>query len=586
MRAVALAALFASSAVVSWAEKRSVAAADRVGPSPSARKTDVDVQKRVRELIYVLRYHRASARVEEWTGAMRELVRIGSPAVPELVAELDRTERPVTLRGLAFTLRAIGDPRAVPALIRALGKKNLEAGSDYGTYVLDPELMAFMQKHQCLAGRDKSFFLYGRPINEISAALFKLTKHQEPGGLPGWTKWWAAHSSEILSETEPRSVQLPGRDRDLVEEAGTAWFGPLFPTGKHINLGPVHEVELQFDGYVNARSYIDFDTGRLFQFQQGISADDAKSNDFSKVMHRWFRQSGVDAHCNASVTGDDLQLWVIDNSRWGTLQNEIHSGRPMNPGREATTWLEPFGKDNADVRENELGTFLFITREGGRGVVQVLPRENDETYSRRIRYRMWGEKGGQVAARPVPKVRRDESDWGPERVGILRPPGRGQVFLMNLETGQRLSPPDSLVPANAPETYSFANDKKLAAWCRAQGADLGTIQTRVAGMGDPKPGGSKALALVGLDMNALTVLPSSYGEMTLPELKELFARWSARSGYGGEPWMLLLSDPLRDTYAIVTKSGTLGLLQIKAIRDEQGGIVFRYRLAKDPSGKK
>jgi hypothetical protein len=50
--------------------------------------------------------------------------------------------------------------------------------------------------------------------------------------------------------------------------------------------------------------------------------------------------------------------------------------------------------------------------------------------------------------------------------------------------------------------------------------------------------------------------------------------------------MLLLSDPLRDTYAIVTKSGTLGLLQIKAIRDEQGGIVFRYRLAKDPSGKK
>src|SRR5580704_10340990 len=128
MRAVALAALFASSGVGSWAEKRNVAAADRVGPSPSARKTDVDVQKRVRELIYVLRYHRASARVEEWTGAMRELVRIGSPAVPELVAELDRTERPVTLRGLAFTLRAIGDPRAVPSLIRAQSKKNLETG--------------------------------------------------------------------------------------------------------------------------------------------------------------------------------------------------------------------------------------------------------------------------------------------------------------------------------------------------------------------------------------------------------------------------------------------------------------------------
>jgi HEAT repeat protein len=151
MRALALAALVASSTVVSWAEERSAIADDGVGPAATANNTDVDVQKRVRELIYVLRYHRASARVEDWTGAMRELVGIGKPAVPELVAELDRTDRPVSLRGLAFTLRAIGDPRAVPSLIRALGKKNLKAGSDYGSYVLDPELMAFMQEHQCFS---------------------------------------------------------------------------------------------------------------------------------------------------------------------------------------------------------------------------------------------------------------------------------------------------------------------------------------------------------------------------------------------------------------------------------------------------
>ncbi len=72
------------------------------------------------------------SRDEEWAQTIRELAAIGKAAVPELVAELDRTDRDATLRSLAFTLRAIGDPRAVPALIRAIPKALRPAGSDCG----------------------------------------------------------------------------------------------------------------------------------------------------------------------------------------------------------------------------------------------------------------------------------------------------------------------------------------------------------------------------------------------------------------------------------------------------------------------
>jgi hypothetical protein len=81
-----------------------------------------DQTQRARELIYFFRNYRVFCRDEEWAQTIRELATIGKAAVPELVAELDRTDRDATLRSLAFCLRAIDDPRAVPALIRAIPK--------------------------------------------------------------------------------------------------------------------------------------------------------------------------------------------------------------------------------------------------------------------------------------------------------------------------------------------------------------------------------------------------------------------------------------------------------------------------------
>jgi hypothetical protein len=102
-------------------------------------------------------------------------------------------------------------------------------------------------------------------------------------------------------------------------------------------------------------------------------------------------------------------------------------------------------------------------------------------------------------------------------------------------------------------------------------------------LADVKPTASSiGFDLIGLDMTALCVLPNSYDEMTVTELKELLARWPVRES---SAYMLSVSVPRRDTYAIVTKSGTAGLLQIKPSGEHQDSIVFRYRLAKDASRK-
>jgi len=112
---------------------------------------------------------------KRWAPAIRALARIGQPAVPPLIEELDRTTEERALRSLAFTLRAIGDPRAVPALIRAIPRTLVDDRGDFGLHVDDPELLAFMQRHDVDPREGGQVFAFGRPYREIAGALHALT---------------------------------------------------------------------------------------------------------------------------------------------------------------------------------------------------------------------------------------------------------------------------------------------------------------------------------------------------------------------------------------------------------------------------
>jgi beta-lactamase regulating signal transducer with metallopeptidase domain/polyhydroxyalkanoate synthesis regulator phasin len=129
----------------------------------------------VSELIVILRNSRVGNEKKKWFAAVHRLVEIGSAAVPEMVAELRQTEKPQTQSKLALTLRAIGDPNAVPGLIDGLERSGFS--SDYGIGYPRTELDLFIQQHQM--DPTKKDLGLGRPVREITIALEKLTGHTE-----------------------------------------------------------------------------------------------------------------------------------------------------------------------------------------------------------------------------------------------------------------------------------------------------------------------------------------------------------------------------------------------------------------------
>jgi len=133
-----------------------------------------DLKRIIEEQLIVLREFKIGDR-ERWFAAVKRLIEIGPPAVPALCEEIRNAKRPKTQSVLAFVLRAIGDPRAVPALIDAL--ENSGFSSDYGVGKADTELAKFIRQYQidpvCEGIR------LGRPVREITIALERLTGHTE-----------------------------------------------------------------------------------------------------------------------------------------------------------------------------------------------------------------------------------------------------------------------------------------------------------------------------------------------------------------------------------------------------------------------
>ncbi len=117
-----------------------------------------------------------SARYQDaWLRTLKAIVDLGPEAVPELIAELDATSDEMMLRCCGFTLRAIGDRRAMPALIRAIPKTLVPASSDMGLLAEDEALAKWAQQYDVgeggampipttLAGRCARFL----PLSKIS----------------------------------------------------------------------------------------------------------------------------------------------------------------------------------------------------------------------------------------------------------------------------------------------------------------------------------------------------------------------------------------------------------------------------------
>lgn len=551
--------------------------------------------QRARELIYLFRQHRVFVRDEEWARNIRELVEIGKPAVPELVAELDRTDHNSTLRSLGFTLRAIGDKRAVAALIRAIPKTNIHGGSDCLVTIVDPELRRFMQQHQNHpVTKDEKGVACGRPVNEITTALEKLTgvPTPHPGGgkeddrRERWLAWWKIHQREYPEDAELKAVARRPKQPDLVEAAGLAKYGPLFPTGADWRLGPVREVTLESIGYLNAKAFFDFDTGRLLEHMEGWTRDSAATQ-AEPVFHyvQWLRDQGVDVRFSGQLDAYDLAAWQIDDDRWESLDQEIRAGEPLELGRETTTRFTPADNKRNEQSNNGVGTFLFTTREGGRGVMQVFPPAGEEG-PRRFQYRMFESVTTPPAQAPAQNATpKSKTRFGKTVTVTLPSVAKDVECLLDLDTERTAALPKDYEAAIDNPRSPF-HDAEAAKWCQEHGIDVVGKYTarnpeeeaaRAAGAG-AFAGPPAGIQLHGLGLTAIRVLPKSFYSMSIEEVQELLERQYHQPPEVARMHVQFRTPDMTETYAIRTREGSIGLIKLEIVPDEPGKIRLRYRL--------
>jgi len=351
----------------------------------------------------ILEFRKLNHTVDEtelWCSLMRELVAVGRVAVPQLCAELDATTENRMLRRLGFALRAIGDLRAVPALIRAFPKTLLPASSDYGLIVADRELTNFMQTHQLNKRGGGTLFGFGRPEREVMGALHRLTGQDfQDGELLGmslsedprrqvlqrrlyvrqaqrWQTWWENNSQRFTNDATYQKVGLNSSDEPLP---------PAPPAlGKKARLGGEMTgavVSPPIEKGQHAWHFLDLDTGYRPKWPAHIPRDESATD--SKQLADWAAQTGADLMCVTHRAPDGTETYVL--RALGMKVREIDARDLRNLDKLVAAGTLPEGRPvgellmHYDARSQRLvpdanAAFLYITREGNMGVIETTDR--------------------------------------------------------------------------------------------------------------------------------------------------------------------------------------------------------------------
>src|SRR6266516_2604114 len=292
--------------------------------------------------------------IDTYTGQSTELVEIGKPAGPALTAALDRATKDTPMRLLPFALRAIGDARAVPALIRAIPRTLLPPGSDCGMSVRDAELLKFMQANDLhdapgdrMARRD---FDMGRPVREACGALRKITGTNQndtsifstflDGGdqqramerkafdevASRWANWWKDNWSRFVEDPALADVRLPA----LKEE----------PSLKRFLTGPSMKVSGGESGMIvtaiekgSPKCCLALGLNRAMDLAKELSNTNTGAISIENVSS-WAARAGADLlgtqyrdlqsgklyYC---VRPLGLQAWEVPNRYWTNIEQEL-----------------------------------------------------------------------------------------------------------------------------------------------------------------------------------------------------------------------------------------------------------------------
>jgi hypothetical protein len=356
----------------------------------------------IREAIVALR-NTDIGNPKGWATAALKLTQIGKEAVPPLIEELDRTTADRPLRSLGFTLRAIGDPRAVPALIRAIPRTLMPPGSDFGLKMDDPELLAFLRKHDLDQDDRDQGFSFGRAFREITGALHSITGQRfnedelnfiHLGGTPKqqwlqrwlfhglagrWTIWWKKNWRKFTDDPAYSKISLPPLP-DAPAVASMSAAQP-FPTGDKVHatgscanviIGPTQASEYH-------RTFKDLDTGREIRWPGELPPpSEARGDEIAAyATQEGYDLRGIEYRPPGSersyyaIQALGLRAWQVDNSLYEKAESDLRANTPPALARAAGNLLMDYDPITRTYHPENKATFLFVTREGTTGILQL-----------------------------------------------------------------------------------------------------------------------------------------------------------------------------------------------------------------------
>ena len=339
---------------------------------------------------------------EPWANLLRKIVNLGPDAVPELIDELDATNDDYMMRCMAFVLRAIGDKRAVPALIRAIPKTLRPSTSDMGCRIENDEtLQKFMQKHDLDETDHANEFGIGRPVREVFGGLQRLSGQNFNDvelyfvfryGLPsqihakellfhqaamGWRDWWEQIGSNDIDDRAYQKVNLAP-----LPDSGT--FSVPLDISLTTDTGSGNDILLSIRTSSVPEfpsQLLDLDTNRRANVPEKWRRDSLSADDMTELI-QWATGEGFDLMGDEFTDSDGksvyalrtfgLQAWQLEDARWKSLPakftvNELKAnGRPV-----PDEWLLHRDADSGKIDAQKHAPFLFITREGTPGCINV-----------------------------------------------------------------------------------------------------------------------------------------------------------------------------------------------------------------------
>lgn len=342
---------------------------------------------------------------EIWARAIKHLADHPEQSLPALIEALDGEDRDHPISKLAFALRALGDARAVPALIRAFPRTLKPGRSDYGLILGgDKALCEFMQQHD---GNGKprpasDHFDYGRAFREVVFSLRRLTGKQFNEmelnwiSLKGtaqqqriarsqfqrvaqkWAVWWEKEWEQFVRDPSYSKVGLAV----AAEPALLIIGGRKPPSGPDVKLnGAGWGGTIQSVNDTGEACFVDLDTRREAGWPDEL-APLGKTRLDSPELLEWARREGFDVvGISHTPEGEkkplyclmplDLEAWKITEDEHRELGDAVLGKQPYPLTRPVELLIPRRNVAKPRDPKHSGDSFLFVTREGTAGVLRL-----------------------------------------------------------------------------------------------------------------------------------------------------------------------------------------------------------------------